>query len=221
MNFRLCSLLIIIPLVCFAACARKEKAIVDMHVEEKVVEVKYNEVSLDDAAINNSVTAQPASQTAPQKMSDNSEVTVMYDGFGNKLEKRYFKGHPRLSSVLIRTGADGRREILVYGQNGEKTTVESDLADRLLTASADEIATTAKIYGTRSNIRRQPTLVVGNGQTTSPSQTLPTVNVPPSAPIQPEESRNETTVDERAKEMQQNIESNQKPPVEPQKEDKY
>jgi len=218
MNFRLSTLLFIIPLICFAACARKEKAMVDLPVDEKVIEVKHDEVTLDDTESQAVMTTQPASQTAPQKMSDNSEITVMYDGFGNKLEKRYFKGHPRLNSVLVRTAADGRREILVYGQNGEKTTIEGDLAERLMTASADEIANTTKIYGTRPNTRRQQTVMVENGQTTPQTQTLPPVTLPP-ATVQPEETKSETTVEEQAKEMQDNVDSTPKPPVEPQKEE--
>jgi hypothetical protein len=218
MNFRLSSLLFIVLLVCFTACARKEKAMVELPVDEKVIEVKHDEVRLDDTESQAVMTTQPAAQTAPQKMSDNSEITVMYDGFGNKLEKRYFKGNLRLNSVLVRTAADGRREILVYGQNGERSTVDGALADRLMTASADEIVNAAKINGTRPSIWKQQTVTVKNEQTVPPTETLPPVTLPPPT-VQPEEIKDETTIEEKAEEIRDNVDSTRKPPVEPRKEE--
>jgi hypothetical protein len=214
MNFRLyLPLLLIIPLICFAACAKQEKAVLDLKLDEKVVEVKRDEVSIGEGG-KEVVTAQRASQTAPQKMSDNSEVTVMFDGFGNKLEKRYFKEHPRVNSVLIRTSVNGRREILVYGQNGEKTAIDGELSNRLLTASADEIADAAKIYETRSIYRTRKLTPVEQPKPEPPIVTIPpqTVEPPPDEP---------TTVEEPAQQTPENKDSNENPPPkEPQQEPK-
>jgi hypothetical protein len=218
MNFRPYLLLPIVLLTFFAACAKKEKATLDLRVDEKVIEVRQDEVRIEETDQNN-FSSQPASQTAPQKMSDNSEITVMYDGFGNKLEKRYFKGHPRLNSVLIRTAADGRREILVYGQNGERKSVEGDLVDRLMSAPADEIANTAKIYETRPVIRKQPTMT--NQQTKPETQALPPV-APPEQPAEIQQT--ETTNGEQIQETPKNPDSTENPPTkepkEQEKEDK-
>ncbi|HLM01985.1 MAG TPA: hypothetical protein VK400_13095, partial [Pyrinomonadaceae bacterium] len=142
----------------FASCARKEKAVLDLHIEEKVIQVKHDEVVIDDSDLENISNAGQSSQTAPQKLSDFSEVTVMYDGFGNKLERRFFRGHPRLDTVIVKTTADGRREIMIYGQNGERKTIDGELGNRLLTASADEIANAAKIYETRPDRSRMITI---------------------------------------------------------------
>ena len=207
MNSRLFLLLLIIPLTCFTACERKEKAVLDLHVEEKVIEVKHSEVKLDDNEEANSVAAQQSSQTAPRKMSDNSEITTMLDGFGNKLERRYFTGHPRLKSVLIRTAADGRREIIVYGQNGERSSVESELVNRLMSASAEEIANAAKIYGTRVLVRKRST-AVENEQIKPETPALPP-SVPPPDIIQ----QNETTVKEQIQETPKNTDSTPNPPA--------
>lgn len=210
MNFRLCLSLFIIPLVFFAACARKERAVVDLSRNEKIIEVKQDEVSIDDAERKNMITAGQSSQTAPQKMSDNSEITVMYDGYGNKLEKRYFKGHPRVNSVLIRTAADGRREILVYGQNGEKTSVDGELSNRLMKASADEIANAAKIYESRSIYKTRKMPVVEQPRPQPP----PTVTLPPVITRQPE-----TTIEEPVEQTPDNTKSPENSPTKPQTEE--
>lgn len=168
--------------VCLAsACARQEKAVVNLGVDEKVVEVKHGEIKLEETG-KDVVTAQPSSQTPTQKMGDNSEVTVMYDGFGNKLERRYFKNHPRLDTVIVRTAANGRREILIYGQNGERKSVEGEIANRLMNASADEIANAAKIYETRPDGRNR--VITPETVQTKPQQ--PSVSMPAALPSQPQ-----------------------------------
>jgi hypothetical protein len=174
MNFRPHLSLFVVFAICFAAaCARKEKAVVDLSLDEKVIEVNHGEIKLEETGGKDIATAQQSSQTAPQKMGDNSEITVMYDGFGNKLERRSFKGHPRLATVIVRTAADGRREISVYGQNGARKSIEGEIVDRVLTASADEIANAAKIYETRPDIK---------------NQTMPTVTAVQTNPVQPQMS---------------------------------
>lgn len=214
MNFRLCLLMLVVLLGGSAACARKEKAVMDLRVDEKVIEVRHDEVTIGETGKDN-VSERQSSQLAPQKMSDKSEITVMFDGFGNKLEKRYFKGHPRLHSVLIRTAVDGRREILVYGQNGEKNSVDGELGKRLLSASADEIANAAKIYESRPVIRNRA-ITVQNEQT----KPQPPVSTSAALPQPPEPTQpSETTVEEPIQETPENKDSNENPPTEPQKEE--
>lgn len=211
MNFRLPILLFIISLSCFVACERKEKAVVDLRrIDEKVIEVRHDEIRLGEAE--NKTTGQRSSQTAPQKMSDNSEVTVMLDGFGNKLEKRYFKGHPRLNSVLIRTAPDGRQEIFVYGQNGERKPVEGELVKRLLTASADEIANAAKIYETRPVMRKQPKPAEGE-------QIKPPLAIAPPIISPPVIETTETPVEEKIEEAPKKTDSTENPPPAAQKDE--
>jgi hypothetical protein len=209
-------MLFIVWLGCFAACARKEKAVLDLHVEQKVVEVKQDEIKFDDDEKKYIATSLPSSQSAPRKMSDNSEIVEMRDGFGNKLEKRYFKGHPRLDSVIIRTAPDGRREIIIYGQNGERKSVEGELLDRLMTASADEIANAAKLYGTRPALRNRA-ITSQTEQTKNQPPVSTSVTSPPQQPvtIQP----NETTVEEPVQETPEKTDSTENSPPNPQKEE--
>lgn len=94
-------------------------------------------------------TDQPSTQLAKRLLADKSEVETSIDGFGNKTETRYFKEHSRLKLVILRTSVDGNQEATVYGYGGNVETL-TDLGDKALTASGNEIADAAKLYATRS-----------------------------------------------------------------------
>lgn len=79
-------------------------------------------------------------------LSDNSKVTTMFDGYGNKIESRYFANHPNVACVVVTTFADGRREAMAYGQNGEHKLLPTEMLDKVLSAEAAEIAQSAGIY---------------------------------------------------------------------------
>lgn len=109
-----------------------------------------NEVIIDDKDFQGKYTPVKTSAASRQEKTemtdDGSQITTMYDGFGNKTETRNFGSHNRLQLVVIRTAADGRRQVLVYGRNGEVKDLPANLFDRALSASADEIADSTGIY---------------------------------------------------------------------------
>ena len=82
-------------------------------------------------------------------LSDASLIETLVDGFGNKVETRYFKGHPRVQMLILRTSVNGNKEVTVYGHSDTKFVPE--LRDRALTASGDEIASVAQLYTTPSS----------------------------------------------------------------------
>lgn len=84
---------------------------------------------------------------------DNSQTNVMFDGYGNKVEIRRFYNDNRLKQVVVRTQADGSRKVFVYGTNGSVKSVPTELENRILDASANEISDAAMIY--EPVIRRQ------------------------------------------------------------------
>ncbi|HLM62499.1 MAG TPA: hypothetical protein VK308_16985 [Pyrinomonadaceae bacterium] len=86
------------------------------------------------------------SRETAKTLDDNSVIKTIYDGMGNKKESRCFNNHPRVMCVILRSSADGKRFIQVYGQNGYVKELEEDMYDRVLNASADEIADLADIY---------------------------------------------------------------------------
>lgn len=100
---------------------------------------------------------------------DGSQIKIMYDGFGNKTETRTFDNNPLLKTVLLRTDVDGKRQVFVYGQNGDVKSLPADMLDKVLTAAPSDLASSAGIV--------------------APVEELPVItqNVEPSyaAPLQP------------------------------------
>jgi hypothetical protein len=80
-----------------------------------------------------------------QIASDGSQIKIMYDGFGNKTETRTFENNWLLKTVLLRTDVDGKRQVFVYGQNGDVKSLPPDMLDRALTAAPTELANAAGI----------------------------------------------------------------------------
>jgi hypothetical protein len=84
-------------------------------------------------------------------LADKSELETAYDGYGNKSETRYFKNHPRLKFVMVRTAADGARQIFVYGYAGGPALMPEDFSEKALTAPADDIANAAGLKARRGD----------------------------------------------------------------------
>jgi len=93
---------------------------------------------------------QQGDQLGKRLLSDQSVIETLVDGFGNKIETRYFTGHPRLRMLILRTSVNGKQEVTVYGY-GSDTKFMPELSDRALTASGDEIANAAQLYATPSS----------------------------------------------------------------------
>lgn len=146
---------------------------------------------------------------------DNSEVVIRYDGYGNKTETRMFKNHPRITTLLIRTSADGKQQFYVYGYSKEVKTLPKEMSGAALTAPADEIANAAGLYETRSNdeitnFRKKP-----NQLQPLPSYKFP-IQMPQNVPSQPEEiDRNTAPLPEKnspnSKESKDSVVEERKP----------
>ena len=76
---------------------------------------------------------------------DNSVIETMFDQFDNKSESRVFYNDSLLKMVVLRTSANGQKQALIYGQNGEVKSAPQKTLDKLLTAAASEIAKTVGI----------------------------------------------------------------------------
>jgi len=111
-----------------------------------------DEIVIDDKSFDGNretlPTLKAGSQETTKTAADHSKINTMYDEFGNKTETRYFNNHLRLQFLLLRTSADGQKQIFVYGQNGEVKNLPEDMLDRALTAPADELANSAGIFQT-------------------------------------------------------------------------
>lgn len=115
----------------------------------------------------NSLASGNSSQEQTKILDDNSKLNTMYDGSGNKTEARCFNNHPRLTCVVLSSAVNGKRQVLVYGQNGDIKELPEDMIDKVTTASGDEIANSAGVYAAR-----QQTTQSAYAQTT-PVPTLP------------------------------------------------
>jgi hypothetical protein len=171
----------------FSACTR-----VESKKPEEVVFDSKSGGSSDEVFITNSDTKGPSqvlstvqkrgAQLGKRVLSDSSEVETLIDGFGNKVETRFFKGHPRLRLLILRTSLKGVQEVTVYG-NGGATKIVAGLGDRALTASGDEIANAAQLFATSSYGRAKNFMKKGKTEAQTPLQPLPSSSF--QKPLQP------------------------------------
>ncbi len=100
-------------------------------------------------------TAEKSGRQMEKTLGDNSQLVFSSDGFGNSSVTRFFKDHSRLNKILLRISAEGEKIIYVYGQDGKVKYLDAQMSEKVLKASADEIANVAKIYESREDkIRR-------------------------------------------------------------------
>lgn len=92
------------------------------------------------------VTSRRSIIEAPRSVADGSQISTMYDGFGNKTEIRTFSNNLLVHSITVRTFTDGRRRIFVYGQNGDVRSLPEDSYEKVLTDSGNSLANSAGIF---------------------------------------------------------------------------
>lgn len=186
-------LAIVFSLICCVSCSQKK----DAELGEKVVIIDddYKTASADKIVIDESSFAgfqtgdagqqRSAYQEQTRINSDNSKITTMFDGYGNKTETRYFDNNPLLQSVTVRTSAAGEKLVSVYAQNGTVNQLPENMFDRVLSAPANDLAAAAGVF----EGRREPVLVQSNQP---PLQPMPSYKFPiqmaPAQPIAPEEA---------------------------------
>jgi hypothetical protein len=156
MNFRLIIflLLVVSSSVLFSSCTsveskNSEEVVIDSssRVANEQEEVVISDADLQDKNKQIS-TVQEVTGQAKRLLPDESVIETLIDGFGNKTETRYFKEHPRLRLIILRTSAEGNQEVTVYGYESDTAKI-ADLGEKALTASGDEIANAAQLVATR------------------------------------------------------------------------
>lgn len=185
----------------FSACSNVESK----KPEEVVIDRSSSKGASDEVYITNAdvksenqpvSTLKEGSRIGKRLLSDKSQIETIVDGFGNKVETRFFTGHPRLRLLIVRTSVKGVQKVTVYGNGGDTKNV-AGLGDRALTASGDEIANAAQLYATSSYgaaknfMKRQKTEAQKPLQPLPSSafqQPLPPVNQPTET-VQPETNR--------------------------------
>lgn len=192
MSSKFCFILII-TLCLLTSCSKNEG---DTKNKEEVVlndGYKSNEITIEEGEISETDGTVPVpgedSGEITKVLDDNSKISILTDRYGNKVETRTFNLDPRLSLIVSRTSADGKKQVFIYGQNGEVKSVPENMWNKLLTAPADEIATAAGIYATRQ--QSFPTFAQNQpAQSAPPLQPLPSSNFPVQTRQMPQDSSN-------------------------------
>ncbi len=182
MNRRFC-LLALMLVSLLTSCASLSKKGSDAADSEEVVisdgikTTAKNEIIFDDSDLNKgegNSAAGKVSDKITKIAADGSQINTTFDRYGNKTETRSFNYDSRLKFIMLRTSADGRKQVFVYGQNGEIKTLSENMLDKVLSAPADEIAGAAGIFQQYTQAAR-PT-IVQNSQ--PPLQALPGYKFP-------------------------------------------
>lgn len=210
MSFRFCLLATIIALLFLTSCSSgngdESKKMQEIVFDDGYKTNPNNEIVIEDKIfLKEDVvsTVKESSQGTTRTLDDNSNVTVEYDGYGNKTETRTFANDERLKFVMLRTSADGKKQVFVYGQNGKVNRLPEEIVDNAMISPAKEIANAAGILeGRRPKIKN---IYIQN---TKPLQPLPSSKFPIQAPqnIQPqteedEQNINESKADEKSSDL--------------------
>lgn len=150
MNFKFYVFSLIILVSFSISCSKNESK----QLEEVVFDDGYktndkSEIVFDDNIFlgNEPISmTKEGSQETTQTLGDTSKITVMYDGYGNKTEIRTFNNDLRLRQVILRSFADGRKQVFVYGQNGTVSPLPAEMIDEVMITPSSAIASAAGIY---------------------------------------------------------------------------
>lgn len=178
---------LVIPIIAFsvffsASCSKKNDA---EFSGEVVIDEGYKPASGDEIVIDERSFAQSDAGDSGQRsghqertriIADNSKITTMFDGYGNKTETRFFDNNPLLLSITVRTSVSGEKQVSVYAQNGMVNRLPENMFDRVLSSSANDLAAAAGIF----EGRREPTIVQSNQP---PLQPMPSYKFPVQTPL--------------------------------------
>ena len=154
MNSKFCFLAIV--LLCLSAsCSSFDNNEGAIARDEVIIDDGYKTAAdgaiiIDDADFegktNSIAVSRKGSEEITQIAKDGSQINVMYDSYGNKVETRKFNNNPLLKFVLLRTSVDGSKQVFVYGQRGEVKSLPENMLNKILTAPANELANSAGIF---------------------------------------------------------------------------
>lgn len=144
----------ILCLFLLTSCSDSSNSEISSTADEVVIDDGYKttaagEIIIDDSDFDNKKeagsVARESSRATTRTIADGSQIETIYDSYGNKTEKRTFN-NDTLRFILIKTSAEGNRQIFVYGQNGDVKSLPENMTDKVLTASSNEVASSAAIY---------------------------------------------------------------------------
>ncbi len=183
------------------------------------------EVSISDSELQNVQTRtidlkKRTSQTYDLK-NENAVLTVSYDDYGNKTEKKVFKNDPRIEMIMVRTPVRGDKQVYIYAVGGKVENVPANMLNTVLSISPDKIAAIVKIYETRDDLERRKNDIAESKQRNNqqnqsydfgqPVSPLPEPVFPKQSPNPPNNAEVQPTQPDSKREQ---ISENQKSPAE-------
>jgi hypothetical protein len=171
-----------------------------------------NEIVITDADIDErdlaAISGEKTSREQTVIAADKSKITTTFDTYGNKTETRCFVNHPRLDCVVVMTPANGKKQMLVYPVGSGAKDLPENEAEKVLTASADELANIAGVYETRDDIAKKPVSPYGRKKGSQTLRPLPSSEFPvfpKMIPQTPVETIEEDQVQENASKTSKQI----------------
>lgn len=206
MNKKFCFLLIVfLFLLTSCSSSNNESSSEEVVFDDGYKTAKNGEVIIDDSSFEGKEAAmtdssvRTGSRDVTQIAGDGSQIEIMYDNLGNKTETRKFN-NSLLKFVLLRTAADGSRQVFVYGQNGMVNSLPENMLDKVLTAPSNELANAAGIF---EGIKEQPSFTQNNQ--------LPSVTTLKPLPSSQFPIRNQQVEQTPPQETEEPSDSNEKP----------
>jgi hypothetical protein len=140
----------------------------------------------------------------------NSQISVSYDGSGNKIENRSFENHPRVEFLIVTTPVKGEQEVIIFGKDGKMRKMPINQFNDVLSASPDEISDRAGILEPLKPVAPPPQIATK----IEPIQTEASlVSTPPVQPLPGDTTAVETNKTELAVEPEKSPVQQAKQPV--------
>jgi len=197
MNFKFYLFILIIFASLSISCSKNESEQFEVVViDDGYKKNEKGEVVFEDTTFSGSEPVsmtKEGSQEMTRTLSDTSKITVMYDGFGNKTEIRTFDNDLRLRQVILRSFADGRKQVFVYGQNGMVSPLPAEMIDEVMNTPSNAIASAAGILE-----GKQKQTITRNFIGITPMTTRPLPNINVESESQPSENTTKTETREEA-----------------------
>ena len=180
MTFKIRLLFLVLSLTLISACtiseasseSRQEVVIDDQSQQENPNEITITEDDVKRQVLQNlSTGTNPPEQTIIAD--DKSKITTTFDGYGNKTETRCFVNHPRLDCIVVKTPAQGKKQIIIYPFGNGAKYLDENSSDKALTASPDELANLAGVSETRDDIAKKPVSPYGGKEDSTNLRPLP------------------------------------------------
>ena len=185
MTVKIYIFILIISLTFISACTTSQGSPENQQeivIADETTNQNKDELVITDADLNGKVLQNSSNEKKPEEqtvvLEDNSKITTTFDGYNNKTETRCFVNHPRLDCIVVKTPAQGKKQIIIYPFGNGAKYLDENSSEKALSASPDELANLAGISETRDDIARKPVSPYGGKNDSANLRPLPSSEFP-------------------------------------------